>query len=47
MVVHKDKKIWVNINISILGFYGYIENIDKISMDIFTKISVIKNYSNM
>ena len=45
MIVHKDKKIWVNTNISVLGFYGYIENIDKISMDIFTKTSVIKNYS--
>ena len=34
------KKILVITNISVLGFYGYIENIGKISMDILTKISV-------
>ena len=34
-------------NISVLEFYGYIENIGKISIDIFTKMSVIKNYSNI
>ena len=39
MVVYKDKKICTNI--SVLGFYGYIKNIDKISIDIFTKISII------
>ena len=32
-------KISVNTDISVIGFY---ENIDKISMDIFIKISVIK-----
>ena len=32
-------KISVNTDISVIGFYG---NIGKISMDIFTKISVIK-----
>ena len=32
--------ISVNTNISILGFYGYIGNIKKISMDIFTQILV-------
>ena len=35
-------KISVNTKISIIGFYENIKNIDKISMDIFTKISVIK-----
>ena len=35
-------KISVNTDISVIGFYGNIENISKISMDIFTKISVIK-----
>ena len=38
-------KISVNTDISVIGFYGNIENIGnigKISMDIFTKISVIK-----
>ena len=32
-------KISVNTDISVIGFYG---NISKISVDIFTKISVIK-----
>ena len=35
-------KISVNTDISVIGFYGNIENIGKISVDIFTKISVIK-----
>ena len=34
------KKILVITDISVLGFYGYIGNIGKISMDILTKISV-------
>ena len=29
-------KIWVNTDISVLRFYRYIGNIDKISVDIFT-----------
>ena len=35
-------KISVNTDISVIGFYGNIGNIGKISADIFTKISVIK-----
>ena len=35
-------KISVNMDISVIGFYGNIGNIGKISIDIFTKISVIK-----
>ena len=38
-------KISVNMDISVIGFYGNIGNIGnigKISVDIFTKISVIK-----
>ena len=38
-------KISVNTDISVIGFYGNIRNIGnigKISMDIFTQISVIK-----
>ena len=35
-------KISVNTDISVIGFYG---NIGKISVDIFTKISVIKFFS--
>ena len=38
-------KISVNTDISVIGFYGnigIIGNIGKISVDIFTKISVIK-----
>ena len=35
-------KISVNTDISVIGFYENIENIGKISVDIFTKISVIK-----
>ena len=38
-------KISVNTDISVIGFYGNIgniRNIGKISLDIFTKISVIK-----
>ena len=35
-------KILVNTYISIIEFYRNIENIGKISVDIFTKISVIK-----
>ena len=34
-------KISVNTDISVIGFYGNIGNIGKISVDIFTKISVI------
>ena len=33
-------KISVNTDISVIEFYGIIENIGKISVDIFTKISV-------
>ena len=33
-------EILVNIDISILRFYGYIRNIGEISIDIFTQISV-------
>ena len=33
-------KISINTDISVIGFYGNIRNIDKISVDIFTKISV-------
>ena len=35
-------KISVNTDISVIGFYGNIGNIGKISVDIFTHISVIK-----
>ena len=35
-------KISLNTDISVIGFYGNIGNIGKISVDIFTKISVIK-----
>ena len=35
-------KISVNMDILVIGFYGNIGNIGKISVDIFTKISVIK-----
>ena len=35
-------KISVNTDISVIEFYGNIGNIGKISVDIFTKISVIK-----
>ena len=35
-------KISINMDISVIGFYGNIENIGKISVNIFTKISVIK-----
>ena len=40
-------KISVNTDISVIRFYGNIGNIGnigKISVDIFTKISVIKNF---
>ena len=40
-VLYARIKISVNTDISIIGFYG---NIGKISVDIFTKISVIKNF---
>ena len=33
-------KISVNADISLLGFYGYIGNIEEISVDILTKIFV-------
>ena len=33
-------KISVIMNIYVFGFYGYIENIDKILVDILKKISV-------
>ena len=35
-------KISINIDISIIRFYKNMKNIDKISIDIFIKISVIK-----
>ena len=35
-------KISINTDISVIGFYENIENIGKISVDILTKISVIK-----
>ena len=35
-------KISVNTDISVIGFYGNIGNIGKISVDICTQISVIK-----
>ena len=38
----QGSKISVNTDISVIGFYGNIKNIGKISVDIFTKISVIK-----
>ena len=38
-IMYSRIKISVNTEISVIGFYG---NIDKISMDIFIKISVIK-----
>ena len=38
-------KISVNTDISVIGFYENIGNIGKISVDIFTKISVIKFFS--
>ena len=38
-------EILVNIDVSILGFYRYIGNIEEISVDILTKISINKNYS--
>ena len=44
MFIYPRIKISVNTDISVIGFYGNIENIDKISVDIFTKISVIKNF---
>ena len=37
---HPRIKILVNTDISVIGFYGNIGNIGKISVDIFTKISV-------
>ena len=40
--LHTRIKISVNTDISVIGFYGNIGNIGKISVDIFTKISVIK-----
>ena len=39
---HARIKISVNTDISVIGFYGNIGNIGKISVDIFTKILVIK-----
>ena len=36
-------KISVNTDILIIEFYGHIENISKISMNIFIKISVVKS----
>ena len=42
LVLQLKIKISVNTDISIIGFYGNIRNISKISVDIFTKISVIK-----
>ena len=39
---HSRIKISVNTDISVIGFYGNIGNIGKISVDIFTQISVIK-----
>ena len=42
MMLYAMIKISVNTDISVIGFYGNIGNIGKISVDIFTKISVIK-----
>ena len=38
-------KISVNTDISVIRFYKNIENIRKISVDIFTKISIVKFFS--
>ena len=43
--VYPRIKISVNTDISVIGFYGNIGNIGKISVDIFTKISVIKIFN--
>ena len=33
-------EISINMDISVFGFYGYIKNIEKISLNIFTQISM-------
>ena len=50
MLVHQGQpriEISVNTDISILGFYGYIENIGEISVDIFHQISVRQKLSKI
>ena len=42
IMLYSRIKISVNTDISVIGFYRNIGNIGKISVDIFTKISVIK-----
>ena len=44
LLLYPRIKISVNTDISVIEFYGNIENIGKISVDIFTKISVIIDY---
>ena len=46
-LVHPRIEISVNTDISILGFYGYIENIGEISVDIFHQISVWQKLSKI
>ena len=41
-VLYVRIKISINTDISVIEFYGNIGNIGKISVDIFTKILVIK-----
>ena len=40
-------EISINMDISVLGFYGYIGNIEEISMDIFHQISVRQKLSKI
>ena len=40
-------EISVNTNISVLGFYGYMGNIEEISVDIFHQISVRQKLSKI
>ena len=40
-------EISINMDISVLGFYGYIVNIEEISMDIFHQISVRQKLSKI
>ena len=40
-------EILVNIDVSILGFYRYIGNVGKISVDIFTQILVRQKLSKI
>ena len=37
-------EISINTNILVFGFYGYIENIGEISMNILTKIPIRKKW---